>query len=137
MQEVHWIAVTPGNYTLSDGTPLRAGSININSAFGMNNNGWTNVSLDNNYSVVLNQIQTNNNNCWLTSVIEPASGGLKINMDVSQVYKKSNSPQCQPANIKDLVNESVAYLALPVAKGIINLNGADVRYQFGTAMTHS
>ncbi|MGI1987674.1 DUF6701 domain-containing protein [Shewanella glacialipiscicola] len=137
MQEVHWIAVTPGNYTLSDGTPLRAGSININSAFGMNNNGWANISLDNNYSVVLNQIQTNNNNCWLTSVTEPASRGLKINMDVSQVYKKSNSPQCQPANIKDLVNESVAYLALPIAKGIINLNGADVRYQFGTAMTHS
>ncbi len=137
MQEVHWIAVTPGDYTLPDGTPLRAGSINISNAFGMNNNSWTNVSLDNRYAVVLNQIQTNNNNCWLTSVAEPTSNGLKINMDVSQVYKNSNSPLCQPANIKNLANESVAYLALPVAKGAINLNGEDVRYQFGTAMTHS
>ncbi|MGR6500815.1 DUF6701 domain-containing protein [Shewanella sp. Koi 1] len=122
---------------MSDGTPLRAGRIDTYNALGMAEDNWSNVTLDNSYDVVLNQIQTNNNNCWLTSVAEPTAAGIRLNMDVSEVFKNSNNPHCQPDNIKYLEYESIGYLAVPSSLGIISLNGEDVRYQFKSSLTNS
>ncbi|GIU25828.1 hypothetical protein TUM4637_11620 [Shewanella hafniensis] len=137
MPEVHWIAVTPGSYALSDGKRLTAGTVVTNSALNMPSSAWVNQTLDSGLSVRLNQLQTRNNNCWLTSVSQPSVNGISLNMDTSEVYTgKGTSRRCQPSNFNTLANETIAYLAIEPGVGTITLNGEPINYQFANALTH-
>lgn len=138
MPEVHWIAVTPGNYVLSNGKRLTAGTVVTNRALNLESSAWVSRPLDANLTVRLNQLQTRNNNCWLTSVSQPYSGGIQLNLDVSEVYSnKSNNRRCEPENDKLLDDETIGYLAVEPGTGTLVLDGENVHYQFGTALTHS
>lgn len=135
MTEVHWIAVTPGTYLLSDGSQLQAGQVITANALGMNNSAWVNVPLNTSLDVVLNQTQTQNNStCWLTSVAQLNSSGIQLNLDTSEVR---SGGQCKPGNLQSLQSETIGYLAVKSSVGTVILNGENVRYQFGTALTHS
>lgn len=137
MPEVHWIALTPGSYTLSDGKRLTAGTVVTNSALNMPSSAWVNQTLDSGLSVRLNQLQTRNNNCWLTSVSQPSSNGISLNMDTSEVYTGTGtSRRCQPGNFNTLANETIAYLAIEPGVGTITLNGEPINYQFANTLTH-
>ena len=132
MTNVSWIAIAPGEHQLSDGQTLFAGSAPVQRAFNMSNSDWTDVASQGNYQLSLSQIQTNANNCWLTSVSRFSSGRLLLNMDVSRVYTQSGSQRrCQPGNSATLNDERVGYLLMRVGSGIIELHHRNVRYQFG------
>ncbi|MGI2021539.1 DUF6701 domain-containing protein [Shewanella glacialipiscicola] len=138
MPEVHWIAVTPGSYALSDGKRLTAGTVVTNSALNMSSSAWVNQTLDLGLSVRLNQLQTRNNNCWLTSVSQPSANGISLNMDTSEVYTVTGtSRRCQPGNLNTLANETIAYFAIEPGVGTITLSGEPINYQFANALTHS
>ncbi|PKG74940.1 MSHA biogenesis protein MshQ [Shewanella sp. GutCb] len=128
MSEVHWIAVTPGEHTLSDGTKLVAQVVNQNMAFGVNSNPYTDIPLDSALDVVLHQKQTSINNCWLTTTSEFDNSGARISMEASEVR---SGTRCQPGNINTLQNERVGYLATESGTGTFNLDGDEITYQFG------
>ncbi|MDT3295291.1 MSHA biogenesis protein MshQ [Shewanella sp. SP2S2-6] len=135
MPEVHWIAVTAGSHVLSDGSQLEAGRISTVNALNMSNSAWTNVPLNTSLNVVLNQLQTrNNSSCWLTSVAQLNSSGIQLNLDTSEVR---SGTQCKPGNLRSLQSETIGYLAVKSSVGTVILNGEDVHYQFGTALTHT
>ncbi|MBV7317391.1 H-type lectin domain-containing protein [Shewanella sp. NIFS-20-20] len=84
MPDIHWIAVSPGEHTLSDGTRLFAGKIASNQALKLANFSWSNIRADAAFQVILSQKQTNHNQCWLTSVAELTSSGFRLALDVSE-----------------------------------------------------
>ena len=129
MPEVHWIAVTPGEHTLSDGTEFVAKVINQNRAFGINNNPYTDIPLDSDFDVFLHQKQTSINNCWLTTTSQFYNSGAQLAMDISEV--RSNNNRCRPGNINSLQNEKVGYLAIESGTGTFNFDGDEIIYQFG------
>ncbi|MGE6451314.1 DUF6701 domain-containing protein [Shewanella baltica] len=134
MPEVHWIAVTPGSYTLSNGKRFTAGTVTTNSALNMSSSAWVNQPLASGLTVRLNQLQTHNNNCWLTSISQPYNGGMQLNLDTSEVY--SNNRRCQPGGVNSLNDETIAYLAIEPGVGTMALGGENVRYQFANTITH-
>ncbi|WP_064791247.1 DUF6701 domain-containing protein [Shewanella woodyi] len=127
MAEVHWIAVTPGEHTLSDGTELVARVINQNRAFGLNNSPYTNIPLDSDLDVVLNQKLTSVNNCWLTSTSEFYGSGIRLALDAAEVRIGS---RCQTGNRNSLQNERVGYLAIESGTGTFSFDGDEIIYQF-------
>ncbi|MBW8182818.1 MSHA biogenesis protein MshQ [Shewanella sp. NR704-98] len=128
MPEVHWIAVTPGEHTLSDGTELVAKVINQNRAFGVNNNPYTNIPLDSDLDVLLHQKQTSINNCWLTTTSQFYSSGFQLALEASEVRSGS---RCRPGYINSLQNEKVGYLAIESGTGTFSFDGDEIIYQFG------
>lgn len=137
MPEVHWIAVTPGSYTLSNGKRFTAGTVTTNSALNMSSSAWVNQPLASGLTVRLNQLQTRNNNCWLTSISRPYNGGMQLNLDTSEVYSGSGSNRrCQPSGVNSLNDETIAYLAIEPGVGTMALGGENVRYQFANTITH-
>ena len=112
MPEVHWIAVTQGQFDLTNGTKLMAGSVLQNKALVGSNNQYISVFLPSTQDVVLNQLQTQNNNCWLTSTSQFTSSGVELAMDTSEVT--SNSGKCEPSklNANNLQYEKIAYLSV-------------------------
>ncbi len=135
MPEVHWIAVTPGTFDLSNGTQLIAGSVLQNKALIGSNNQYVDVTLPSTQNVVLNQLQTQNNNCWLTSTSQFTSNGIQLAMDASEV--RNNSGQCEPGKLNNnsLQNEQIAYLAVKSGSGALVLDGNNVNYHFGLSQT--
>ena len=135
MPEVHWIAVTPGSYNLSNNTQLIAGSVLQNKALIGSNNQYVDVALPSVQNVVLNQIQTQNNNCWLTSTSQFTNNGIQLAMDASEV--RNNSGQCERGKLDNnsLQNEKIAYLSVQSGSGPLVLNGNNVNYHFGQAQT--
>lgn len=92
---------------------------------------WVNQPLASGLTVRLNQLQTRNNNCWLTSISQPYNGGMQLNLDTSEVYSRSgNNRQCQPSGVNSLNDETIAYLAIEPGVGTMALGGENVRYQF-------
>ncbi|MGL4613267.1 MAG: DUF6701 domain-containing protein [Shewanella sp.] len=144
MPEVHWIAVTPGTHVLPSGKKLHAGSVAIDKAVNLHPYPWTKKTLDPNLKVHINQLQTQNNACWLTSiglpyeasVTNPNDTGLLVSLDTSEVFSDNINPSCQPGNIHHLQPETVGYLAVEAGSGVMPVNGVDVRYQFSKAITH-
>ncbi|MEC4725453.1 MSHA biogenesis protein MshQ [Shewanella sp. D64] len=128
MAEVHWIAVTPGEHTLSDGTELVAKVINQNRAFGVNNSPYTNIPLDSDLDVFLHQKQTSINNCWLTTTSQFYNSGAQLAMEASEVRSGN---RCRPGYINSLQNEEVGYLAIESGTGTFNFDGDEIIYQFG------
>ncbi|GGP41637.1 DUF6701 domain-containing protein [Shewanella saliphila] len=136
MPEVHWIAVTAGTYDLTDDITLIAGSVDYDQAIFGNSDPYTPVTLPSTQNVVLNQIQTQNNDCWFTSTSETTSTGIQLGLDTSEVYNRSNN-QCLPGDLNNnqIVNETIGYLSLTAASGTMILNGVDTNYHFGQAQT--
>ncbi|QFU24639.1 MSHA biogenesis protein MshQ [Shewanella eurypsychrophilus] len=140
MAEVHWVATTAGEHQFSNGTKFEAGFKNTKDVLYKNLGKYKKVSLSQSYDVVLNQIQSSENNCWLTSTVtRDDDDDIFIGMDVSEVVDAGSgngygNKYCQPADIKlnRLKNEKVAYLALEKGVGTISLNGKDVQYHFGS-----
>ncbi|MGI2225735.1 DUF6701 domain-containing protein [Shewanella frigidimarina] len=139
MPEVHWIAVTPGSYDLPNDIKLIAGSVNYDQALFGSNSPYTSVNLPTTQDVVLNQIQTQNNDCWLTSTSEFTGTGIQLALDASEVYSNS---RCQPDNLNNnsIQNETIGYLSLSTpsgttASGTMTLNGVETNYHFGQAQT--
>lgn len=128
MSEVHWIAVTPGEHTLSDGTELVAKVINQNRAFGVNNSPYTNIPLDSDLDVFLHQKQTSINNCWLTTTSQFYNSGAQLAMEASEVRSGN---RCRPGYINSLQNEKVGYLAIESGTGTFHFDGDEIIYQFG------
>jgi MSHA biogenesis protein MshQ len=138
MPEVHWIAVTPGTYTLSNGTTLTAGSIEQNKALMGSNDHYKQVALPDSQNVQLNQLQTQNNNCWLTSTAQSTNDGIELAMDASEVRDSWwDNERCQPGNLSNdsLQDETIAYLAVQSGSGTLVLDGNNVNYHFGQAQT--
>jgi MSHA biogenesis protein MshQ len=135
MPEVHWIAVSPGTHELSNGTKLIAGSVQINQALIGSNSPYTQVTLPAGQNVVLNQLQSQNNNCWLTSTSQFTANGIEFALDSSEV--RTGNTRCQPGDIANsqLKNETLAYMALSQGTGSINLNGDNVKFHFGNGQT--
>ncbi|MGL4475313.1 MAG: DUF6701 domain-containing protein [Shewanella sp.] len=134
MPDIHWIAIAPGKHTLSDGTRLFAGKVTTNKAINLTNFSWSEVDADPSLSVILNQKQTNNTNCWLTSVAERTSDGFQLALDTSEVISNS---RCQPDNISGIKHETIGFLAIEPGNGQVILNGKAVQYQFGSAQNYS
>ncbi|MGX9461959.1 DUF6701 domain-containing protein [Shewanella sp. A14] len=136
MSEVHWIAVIPGTYTLSNGTTLTAGSVEQNKALMGSNDQYKQVVLPSSQNVQLNQLQTQNNNCWLTSTAQSTNDGIELAMDASEVRTRW-SDRCQPGNLNNysLQYETIAYLAVQSGSGTLVLDGENVNYHFGSAVT--
>ncbi|WP_392341814.1 hypothetical protein [uncultured Shewanella sp.] len=134
MSEVHWIAVTAGAYDLPNNTKLIAGSVDYDKALIGSNSPYTSVTLPLDNKVVLNQIQTQNNNCWFTSTSTSSGSELQLALDTSEVY---SSGQCQPGNLNNnpIQNETIGYLVLESGNGTMTLNGVDTNYHFGQAQT--
>jgi MSHA biogenesis protein MshQ len=135
MPEVHWIAVTPGNYDLPNGTKLIAGSVNYNQALFGSNSPYTPVTLPASQDVLLNQIQTRNNNCWFTSTSQFTSTGIELALDTSEV--RDNSARCQPGGLNNsqIQNETIGYLSLKSGSGAMVLAGENTNYHFGKSQT--
>jgi MSHA biogenesis protein MshQ len=135
MPEVHWIAVTPGTYNLSNNTQLIAGSVLQNKALIGSNNQYVDIALPSTQNVVLNQIQTKNNDCWLTSTSQFTNNGIQLAMDASEV--RNNSGQCELGKLDNnsLQSEQIAYLSVQSGSGPLVLNGNNVNYHFGRAQT--
>ena len=136
MPEIHWIAVTAGTYDLTDDITLIAGSVDYDQAIFGNSDPYTPVTLPSTQNVVLNQIQTQNNNCWFTSTSETTSTGIQLGLDTSEVYDRNNE-QCLPGvlNNNQIENETIGYLSLNAASGTMILNGVDTNFHFGQAQT--
>ncbi|MGI2107040.1 DUF6701 domain-containing protein [Shewanella frigidimarina] len=139
MPEVHWIAVTAGTYELPDDVTLIAGSVDYDQAIFGSSAPYTSVTLPATQDVVLNQIQTQNNDCWLTSTSEFTGTGIQLALDASEVYSNS---RCQPDNLNNnsIQNETIGYLSLSTpsgttASGTMTLNGVETNYHFGQAQT--
>ncbi len=137
MPSIHWVAVSPGTYELSNGKKLIAGSVAINQALIGRDSPYTSVALPSSQNVVLNQLQTQINNCWLTSTSKLTSNGVDLGLDASEV--RSGNTRCQPGDLTNnqLQNETVAYLAVESGTGTINLNNANVRFEFSNGQTHT
>jgi MSHA biogenesis protein MshQ len=140
MSEVHWIAVTPGTYNLPNNTQLIAGSVLQNKALIGSNNQYVDVALPSAQNVQLNQLQTQNNNCWLTSTAQSTNDGIELAMDASEVRDSWwwwDNERCQPGNLSNdsLQDETIAYLAVQSGSGTLVLDGNNVNYQFGNAVT--
>lgn len=143
MAEIHWVAVLPGEYVLSDGTHLQAGLVDINLPIYDRSENYQEVATNRRFDVVLNQIQSSANRCWLTSTTKWNDSNISLGIDVSEVVEAGQgegfgNKLCQPegTQLNRLNSEQVGYLALESGNGIITLDGRDVRYQFGSdAMT--
>ncbi|MCC4832989.1 MSHA biogenesis protein MshQ [Shewanella sp. 10N.7] len=135
MPEVHWVAVTPGTHDLSNGTQLIAGSVEYDLALIGANNNYISVTMDASQDVLLNQMQTSNNDCWLTSTSQFNNTGIELAMDTSEV--RNNSAECQPAGLSNgnLHNETIAYMTVASGSGALILNGEDLNYHFGNSQT--
>ncbi|AZG71844.1 DUF6701 domain-containing protein [Shewanella livingstonensis] len=135
MPEVHWIAVTSGTYDLSNGTQLIAGSVLQNKALIGSNNQYLAVTLPSTQNVVLNQLQTQNNDCWLTSTSQFTASGIELAMDASEV--RNNSGQCETGKLDNnsLKSEKIAYLSVKSGSGALILNETNVNYHFGQGQT--
>ncbi|MCL2912255.1 MSHA biogenesis protein MshQ [Shewanella corallii] len=129
MTNVSWIAVTPGTHTLPNGDVLQAGSVITNRWLRRNNGSYETVNLASGLDVALHQLQSRNNNCWLTSTSLLSNQSIRLSMDMSQVY---SSRRCQPGNIdqNNLANETIAYLALDSGSGNMTIHGESINYQF-------
>ncbi|GGI87795.1 DUF6701 domain-containing protein [Shewanella gelidii] len=139
MPEIHWVAITQGQHVLSDGTQIVADVESIASAQygGVNDTAANYLDISypgHSYDVVLSQLQTRVNNCWVTSLAKTSANDISLSLEISEVHNRSNR-RCQPANIRTLAPEQVAYLAVSSATGQFRLNNQDIRYHFGTAST--
>jgi len=139
MNKVHWIAITPGQHELSDGTYLEAGTVSVDEPLYKNKGSYKQVTTSRNYDVVLNQIQSSVNNCWLTSTSEWNRGSISLGIDVSEVVDAGSgngygNKYCLPGYVKlnKLKPERVAYLVLESGAGKISIDGKDIQYQFGS-----
>ncbi|MCT7942654.1 DUF6701 domain-containing protein [Shewanella holmiensis] len=135
MPEIHWIAVTPGTHDLSNGTKLIAGSVNYNQALFGSNSPYTQVALPASQDVLLNQLQTRNNDCWFTSTSQFTATGIELALDTSEV--RSNNNQCQPGNLNNtqIQNETIGYLSVASGSGAMVLGGENTNYHFGKTQT--
>ncbi len=135
MTEIHWVAVNAGTHDLSNGTQLIAGTVELDTALIGSNSQYVNVALPSTQNVVLNQLQTQVNNCWLTSLSQFNNTGIRLAMDTSEV--RSNNSRCQPDNLNNnqIQAETVAYLSLQSGSGSIVLNSENLNYHFGQAQT--
>ncbi|MDP5147697.1 MSHA biogenesis protein MshQ [Shewanella sp. ULN5] len=135
MPEIHWIAVTPGTHDLSNGTKLIAGSVNYNQAIFGSKSSYTQVVLPASQDVLLNQLQTRNNNCWFTSTSKFTATGVELALDTSEV--RSNNDQCQPGNFNNtqIQNETIGYLSVASGSGAMVLGGENTNYHFGKTQT--
>ncbi|WP_163134704.1 DUF6701 domain-containing protein [Agarivorans sp. Alg241-V36] len=141
IQAIDWIAVNEGEHFLEDGTELRAGTIDTNAAFPFPDRGYFNVAMPSNLSVVLHQMQSRSNNCWLTSNSEYNNNGIRLAIDSSEAYDfRFFSRYCVSDNdsiyYEDLQDETVAYLATEATVGAITVDNQVVNYQFGNSVTH-
>lgn len=131
IQSVDWIAINQGEFTLSDGRRLMAGSVLVDNPQGMDGSGYELVSGDTSYDVWLTQMQTRNNNCWLTSLARERNG-IRVALDVSGV---TDGTRCYPGGLTQgqLQQETVGYLLAEEGFGTATINGQSVQYQFGLA----
>ncbi|MCL1035621.1 MSHA biogenesis protein MshQ [Shewanella submarina] len=138
MTDVSWIAVTPGSYTLSDGTPLVAGTLTTNAVTSEYQSNYDSVSLDSGLNVALHQLQTDNNSsCWSTSIGLLNSGSLSLALDLSDAWNGAGyciPGAVLPANVND---EEIAYLATSAGNGTITVDGTDIQYDFANFNTGS
>ena len=79
--DVHYVVIEEGAYTMPDGTLIEAASLNTNQV-SSSNNGWSGVnrSYTNSYGsppAVFHQVQTNNDETWIESWV--ASQGSRVN----------------------------------------------------------
>ncbi|MEZ9369618.1 DUF6701 domain-containing protein [Shewanella sp. 10N.286.51.B2] len=138
MPEIHWIAVTEGTHELSNGTQLIAGTVEYDKALLGSRSPYIDVPLASSQNVLLNQLQTRNNDCWLTGTSKFSGSGVQLAMDAAQVFKDS---RCQPGNLlnDELDFETIAYLSVEEGSGsgdeALELNGDKFNYHFGNAQT--
>ncbi|WP_285163454.1 DUF6701 domain-containing protein [Shewanella goraebulensis] len=135
MTEVHWIAVTEGTHELPNGTELIAGTVELDNALIGSNSQYVNVALPSTQNVVLNQLQTQVNDCWFTSLSQFNNAGIGLAMDTSEV--RSNNTRCQPGNLNnnEIQSETVAYLSVESGSGSMVLNSENLNFHFGEAQT--
>ncbi|WP_157360262.1 DUF6701 domain-containing protein [Aliagarivorans marinus] len=132
---VDWIAINQGEFTLSDGRRVLAGSVAVDNAQGLRGSGYTSVSDDPGYDVWLTQMQSRNNNCWLTTLArEQRNGpGVRVALDASgaSVLRFLCAPGFTLAN--RLQEETVGYFLTESGSGSALISNQTVRYQFGSA----
>lgn len=129
MTNISWIAVAPGVFTLNNGDRLEARTVKASESVRRGDFDSEDVDLANGLNVVLHQLQSRNNNCWLTSSSRLSANELQLTLDLSEVY---NGQRCAPGSVlrDDFVDETIAYLALESAAGTMDIRGEEVIYQF-------
>ncbi|MFS1424440.1 DUF6701 domain-containing protein [Shewanella sp. 10N.286.48.B5] len=136
MVEVHWIAVTEGTHDLSNGTELIAGTVAVDDALIGSNSPYTDVTLPDTQDIFLHQIQTQVNNCWLTTTSQFTTTGAEVALEASEV-RVTNPNRCMDGGLDNngLQAETVAYMSLKAGNGTIELNGESTNFHFGNAQT--
>lgn len=139
MTEIHWLATTAGTHEFSDGTKFEAGIKAVDEVLYKALGSYESVSLSQSFDVVLSQIQSTNNSCWLSSIADPNGSQLSIGMDVSEVVTAGpgngfGNKYCRQGSsstrLNQLGSEDIAYLALESGTGTISLNGKQTKYHF-------
>lgn len=133
-QSVDWVAVNPGEFTLSDGRKLVAGKVEVNNPQGLKQSDFVNVDMDSDLKVLITQLQTTRNDCWLTTLGVFNNRGIRLGLEANGA-STNNQNRCMPGEIhrQHLQDETVAYLVTSEGGGIANINGQQVSYQFGLA----
>ncbi|MDO6775471.1 hypothetical protein Q4591_08900 [Shewanella sp. 3_MG-2023] len=136
MVEVHWIAVTEGTHDLSNGTELIAGTVAVDDALIGSNSPYTDVILPDTQDIFLHQIQTQVNNCWLTTTSQFTTTGAEVALEASEVRLISPN-RCMEDRLEndEIAAETVAYMSLMAGNGTIELNGENTNFHFGNAQT--
>ncbi|PMG42768.1 DUF6701 domain-containing protein [Shewanella sp. 10N.286.52.B9] len=136
MVEVHWIAVTEGTHDLSNGTELIAGTVAVDDALIGSNSPYTDVILPDTQDIFLHQIQTQVNNCWLTTTSQFTTTGAEVALEASEVRLTSPN-RCMEDRLEndEIAAETVAYMSLKAGNGTIELNGESTNFHFGNAQT--
>ncbi|MCL1035622.1 hypothetical protein L2750_00420 [Shewanella submarina] len=140
---VDWIAVLPGKHWLKTSTGKRlivAGREEIDTVNRGGKRGYfESLDLEPGLTTVLTQLQTSNNNCWLTSVgLRPSaySDELWLAMESSGAVRGN---RCYPGgvNLNHLQDEDMAWLAMAPGKGVIDTPDGEVRFQAGSGINVS
>ncbi|MCL1057136.1 MSHA biogenesis protein MshQ [Shewanella gelidimarina] len=150
MTEIHWVATAAGEFEFTNGTKFQAGTKKINHVLYRGSGWYESVTLSKRYDVVLSQIQSANNTCWLTSMARLTSNGqaLSIGMDVAEVVddngngywnKRCRQTDDESTKLNELVDEDIAFLAIEASDSdsdeTIFISGKEVEYQFASGFS--
>ena len=148
MTEIDWMAFAPGQGTLPDGHQYEAAIENIsNYQAKKGNRSWQRINFISPFTTkpeLFHQKQSQNNNCWLTSIAnEKVSSYFELALEVSEVFDRTWwlgwQYECAPSaiNLNHIVTEQLGWVAIEAHQGSFVQNGNTMVYQVGEGENRS
>lgn len=129
---VDWIAMLPGRYQLDGvtGTITIQAGIRLIDDIGLDDDSRSSwVSVPQRQSIILTQLQTHHNQCWLTGY------GRRSDFAPDQLQLGMISMPGMICPQREIDDETVAYLAVSPGRGEFRQAGGRVKFQFGQGKT--